>query len=75
MKKIIGILPLVFALTACGTPSVEDLIDDPELLTDVLAECTAKLMKGEDSKTQECKNAAEAQKQILNNVMKGLLGN
>ncbi|WP_166422030.1 EexN family lipoprotein [Paraglaciecola sp. 20A4] len=75
MKKFILILPLVFGLAACGTPSVEDLVDDPELLSEILAECTTKLMKGEDAKTEECMNATEAQKQILNNVMKGLLGN
>ncbi|GAC25139.1 MAG: hypothetical protein CL579_05480 [Alteromonadaceae bacterium] len=75
MKKYMLILPLVFGLAACGTPSVEDLVDDPELLSEVLAECTEKLMKGEEVKTEECQNATEAQKQILNNVMKGLLGN
>ncbi len=75
MKKLLVVLPLVFGLSACGTPSVEDLVDDPELLSEVLEECTAKLMKGEDVKTEECQNATEGQKQILNNVMKGLLGN
>ncbi|ABG38917.1 hypothetical protein Patl_0387 [Paraglaciecola sp. T6c] len=75
MKKYMLILPLVCGLSACGTPSVEDLVDDPELLSEVLATCTEKLMKGEEVKTEECQNATEAQKQILNNVMKGLLGN
>ncbi|MEI8649615.1 EexN family lipoprotein [Paraglaciecola sp. Hal342] len=55
MKKLLVLLPLVFGLSACGTPSVEDLVDDPELLSEVLEECTSKLMKGEDVKPKNAK--------------------
>ncbi|WP_049722221.1 EexN family lipoprotein [Gilvimarinus polysaccharolyticus] len=73
MKKIVMLVLLSGLLTACGTPSVEDLIDDPELLAEVLQECSTKMVQGKGVDTDECKNAVEAQKQMLNNMIKGLL--
>lgn len=55
-------------LAACGAPSVEDFMDDPDLLAETLKECKAK-----DS-SEKCKNAAIAlEKQVLD-VFGGLLG-
>ncbi|WP_299267172.1 EexN family lipoprotein [uncultured Psychrosphaera sp.] len=73
MKKLLLIAPFALLLTACGTPSVEDLVEDQELLTEVSLECTKLMMEGKDTNTEECKNAALAQKKVVENMTKGLM--
>ena len=76
MKKIFLALPFVFLITACGDPSVDDLIEDPELLGKVFQECMVKSAQGKVDDSEKCKNAAEAQKKmaraIYNNAIKSL---
>ena len=73
MKKLLLAVPFTVLLTACGPASVEDLMEDPELLGKVMQECTMKMAQGKDSDSEECKNAAEAQKKMANNMMKGMM--
>lgn len=73
MKKLSLAIPFAFLLTACGSPSVEDYMEDPELLAEVLQECTMNMAKGEDTDTEECKNAAEAQAKMAGNLLKGMM--
>ena len=76
MKKLLLALPLVFVITACGDPSVEDFLDDPELLGKTFQECMVKKAKGEKDESEKCKNVNEAQKKmaraIYNNAIKSL---
>lgn len=63
MKKIIAASVVVSTafLTACGVPSAEDLANDPELLMEAVAECTARSFQGEDTSEDElCVNAGKA---------------
>ncbi len=76
MKKLFLALPFVCLITACGDPSVDDLIEDPELLGKVFQECIAKSAQGKEDDSGKCKNAVEAQKKmakaIYNNAIKSL---
>lgn len=74
MKKSLLILPLALILTACGAPSVEDLIEDQELLSEITVKCNTLLAQGKDTKTEECINAKKAMMQMSKNIMKGLYG-
>lgn len=74
MKKSIFAASLAFLLTACGAPSVEDLIENPEKLEQINQQCMTLLAQGKDTNTEECNNAREAQAQMLKNVVKGLFG-
>ena len=71
-KKLFVVFATVFLLTACGTPSVEKLVKNPELLAKVVSECTMKMSQGKSVDTKECNNAAEATEQISSNMMKGM---
>jgi hypothetical protein len=73
MRKMLFTLPLVLLLTACGTPSVEDLIEDPELFAEITQECTTMMMQGKDTNTEKCKNAQLAQKKMVENMTKGIM--
>lgn len=73
MKKILLAVPFALLLTGCGPTSVEDFMEDPELLAKVLQECTLKMAQGKDANTEECQNAATAQTQMVQNMMKGVM--
>lgn len=76
MKKLLLFVPFVCVITACGDPSVEDFMDDPELLGKTFQECMVKVAKGEEDESEKCENANEAQKKmakaIWNNAIKSL---
>lgn len=72
MKTTVFIASLAFLLTACGTPSVEDLIENPEKLYEITAECLTMQMQGKDTNTEECINAKEATQIMTKNMMNGL---
>lgn len=65
-------LSLVLLVTACGTPSVDDLVQDPELLVEVMEECQAEMMQ--DELSEKCQNAKKAMAKMGNNMMKNMLG-
>ncbi|MDQ7049511.1 MAG: EexN family lipoprotein [Enterobacterales bacterium] len=72
MKKCFLILAISFLTTACA-PSVDDLINDPALLSKITKQCAQKALSGEDINTTECKNAAKAQRKKMGNMIGGLL--
>ena len=74
MKRLFLGLPLAaLLLTGCGAPSVEDLIEDPEKLAEVSQNCAELMMQGKDVDTEECRNAAEAQKKMAGNMLNGMM--
>lgn len=73
MKKLLLAIPFTVLLTACGPASVEDLMEDPELLGKVIKKCTMKMAQGKDSDSEECRNATEAQKKMASNMMKEMM--
>ena len=60
-------------LAGCGAPSVDDLVEDPEKLAEVMAECAELLAKGEDADSEECRNARVAAAKAGRNAMEGLM--
>ena len=53
MKHIIFAITLTVLLTGCGTPSVEDLVEDPEMMLEISQECQMLTMQGKDTNTEE----------------------
>lgn len=72
MKKIL-LLSILTTLTACGAPSVDDLIEDQELLSEILMECNTLLAQGKDTKTAKCINANKAVSQMSKNILNGIM--
>ena len=74
MKKLLLAVPFALLLSGCGAPSVEDLIEDPERLGEIVQKCNIELMQGKDiSEKEECQNAIEAQTQMVGNLMDGVM--
>jgi len=73
MKKLLLALPLTLLLSACGAPSVDDLIEDPELFNKITSECQQLMMQGKDVDTEECENARLAAVEMADNLMKGVM--
>jgi len=75
MKKSFLLLPIFCAtLTSCGAPSVQDFLDDPELLSKTTNTCLEQMFKKEkqiDEKT--CQNAKEAQVQKTKNALNSII--
>ena len=64
MKKI-TLMALTLALVACSSPSVEDLVEDPKLLSKIMDKCEKLREQNKSIDTAECKNAISATKQII----------
>ena len=73
MNKVLLAIPFALLLTACGAPSVDDLVEDPALLGEVIVECAELMTQGKDFDTEECKNAQLAQMKMVENMTKGLM--
>lgn len=75
MKKSIAVMFVTFGLTACGIPTVEDLVEDPELLEESVEECKS-LSLAEMKESELCNNVTEAvvksSMKKLNDFMKGM---
>lgn len=75
IKKSGAVLFLAFGLTACGVPTVEELVEDPELLQESVEECKS-LSLGEMKDSELCNNVTEAVVKSsmikLNDFMKGM---
>jgi|TARA_B110000116_G_C16750029_1_gene542885 hypothetical protein len=59
MKKILILLPMIMALTACGDPSVADMVADESLLKKTMNKCS-KMSLQELSDSELCRNASKA---------------
>ena len=64
MKKI-TLIVLALALSACSSPSVEDLMDDPKLLVKIMEKCEKLNAQNKNIDTDECNNAIAATKRIV----------
>ena len=76
MKKLTYLMPTVmcFFLASCGTPSVEELANDPDKLQKVMQKCEKLEAEGKNILEDEaCKNAAEAMVQAAKNKAEGLV--
>ena len=73
MKNLPLILPIALSLTACGTPSVEELIQDQQLLGEINQECIILMSQGKDANTIACKNANAAMKILASNLVNGMM--
>ncbi len=72
MKKLLLIIPTALLLAAC-TPSVDDYVEDPELLSEAMQSCSKAAMEGREILGDKCDNVAKAQKKLVDNVLKGLM--
>ena len=64
MKKV-TLIVLALALSACSSPSVEDLMDDPKLLVKIMEKCEKLNAQNKNIDTDECNNAIAATKRIV----------
>ena len=71
-KRLIAGCAATLMLTGCGAPSVDDLVEDPDKLQQVLADCTLLTAKGKDANSEKCRNARRAAERMAGNLVKGL---
>lgn len=71
MKKVLLVVPFVMMLTACGAPSVEDLVEDRELFNELSVECQQLMAQGKESET--CDNVKMAAQKMAQNLINGLM--
>lgn len=72
MKKLLVIAATALMLTACGAPSVDKLVENPELLMEISVKCQMMMAQGKETDTEECNNAREASEKMAENMMKGM---
>lgn len=70
--KSIAVLAATALLCAC-TPSVEALVEDPELMQKTSQTCVNEMMQGKEQ-SQPCKNWEQAVQKTSANLMQGLFG-
>ena len=69
MKKIVLGLSLTVLLSACGAPSVEDFIEDPEMLSRAMEACMMEKAQGA-SASEKCPNAEKATGRMARNLIR-----
>ena len=69
MNRIVLGFALTVLMSACGAPSVQDFVDDPELLGDTMTECMTEKAQGQ-TVTERCRNAQKATEQMGRNLMR-----
>ncbi len=69
MNRIILSLLMAVLLGACGAPSVQDLMDDPELLGETTMECGMEKAQGK-ALSERCRNAQKANERMIRNLMR-----
>ena len=69
MRRAFVVAAFTALLAACGPPSVEDFIEDPELLGDAIQECRIEVAQGKPA-SEECRNAREAAGRMAGNIVK-----
>ena len=67
MRKLLLIIPFAFVITACGAPTVEELVADPELLKATIAECL-ELSPSDVVDSEACANVQAANMQLINGM-------
>lgn len=69
MKKIVLGFALTVLMSACGAPSVQGFVDDPELLGDTMTECMMEQAQGQPA-SERCRNAQKATERMGRNLMR-----
>lgn len=64
MKKLI-LIASTLTLVACNAPTVEELVENPELLTHTLDECEELYIQDKNTDTAKCNNAMKAAKTLM----------
>ncbi|MCZ0945399.1 MAG: EexN family lipoprotein [Gammaproteobacteria bacterium] len=73
MRRAFLVAAITASLAACGPPTVEEFIEDPEMLAEVMEECQLEVAQGKP-KSEECRNAQEAAETMAANLMKETMG-
>lgn len=73
MRRALLVTAVAAFLAACGPPTVEEFIEDPEMLAEVMEECQLEVAQGKP-KSEECRNAQEAAETMAANLMKETMG-
>ena len=69
MYRALLLTSFTLLLAACGPPSVEDFMEDPELLAEIAEECQLEIAQGKP-KSEQCRNAQKAAETMAENLMK-----
>ena len=69
MKKILLGLSLTVLLSACGAASVEDFMEDPEMLSEAMQACMMEKAQ-RASASEKCRNAEQATQRMARNLMR-----
>lgn len=69
MRRAIAVAAFATLLTACGPPSVEDFIEDPDMLGEAMEECQMEAAQGKP-KSERCRNADKAVRTMGANLIK-----
>ena len=72
MKKLGFVILVATGLVACGTPTVDELVQNPDKLGEMTIECTQEMAKGGEL-SDECKIVAEAQRKVASNMVNGMM--
>ena len=72
MRNHIAAASVLVLLTACGPPSVEDYIEDPEMLAEAIDECTLEAAQGK-RQSERCRNAEKAAETMGRNLLRSVL--
>ena len=73
MKKVFLALPVAMMLTACGTPSVEDILENNDLAKELTLECQ-QMTRNEIADSQKCTNLVLAMKKVQKKQIKKMMG-
>ena len=72
MRNHIAAASVLFLLAACGPPSVDDFIEDPEMLAVAIDECTMEVAQGKPM-SERCRNVEKATEIMGRNLLKAAL--
>lgn len=72
MHRVFAVAVFAVLLTACAPPSVEDFIEDPEMLGEVMEECQMQVAQGKP-RSERCRNAQKAAETMAGNLMREAL--
>ena len=72
MRNHLAAASVLVLLTGCGPPSVEDYMEDPELLATAIDECTLEVAQ-EKSQSERCRNAEKAAETMGRNLLKSAI--
>ena len=72
MRNHIAAASVLFLLAGCGPPSVEDYMEDPDMLAEAIDECTLEVAQGKQQ-SERCRNAETAAETMGRNLLKSAI--